>query len=186
VDECDDGDLAARIAAAGTARQCVDEERELCLRLSRRVRLYARHHLRDDDAAGDLAQTAMVLMLQKLRGGEVREPRRIGSFVLGVARMLVHDRRRGARRERAWDGEDVPVSAADPDPLAREALARCLEALGQRERSVLVMTYYGEQTAAQIATAVGVSEGNVRVLRHRSLAKLRECMGLESAQGAPR
>ena len=42
-----------------------------------------------------------MLVLQKLRAGEVREPDRIASFMLGTARQLAIDTRRNAgRRER--------------------------------------------------------------------------------------
>jgi DNA-directed RNA polymerase specialized sigma24 family protein len=39
------------------------------------------------------------------------------------------------------------------------------------------MTFYDEQTAAEAAAFLGLSEGNVRVIRHRALHQLRECMG---------
>jgi RNA polymerase sigma-70 factor (ECF subfamily) len=37
-------------------------------------------------------------------------------------------------------------------------------------------TFYAESTAATVASELGVSEGNVRVIRHRALAKLRACV----------
>ncbi|MGE3887693.1 MAG: sigma factor-like helix-turn-helix DNA-binding protein [Vicinamibacterales bacterium] len=40
------------------------------------------------------------------------------------------------------------------------------------------MTFYDEQTAADVAGFLGVSEGNVRVIRHRALHRLRDCMGM--------
>jgi DNA-directed RNA polymerase specialized sigma24 family protein len=40
------------------------------------------------------------------------------------------------------------------------------------------LTFYDEQTSADVASFLGVSEANVRVIRHRALHRLRECMGV--------
>jgi RNA polymerase sigma-70 factor, ECF subfamily len=176
-----DGDLARRVAVAGGID--AEAENELCRRFGRRVRLYGLRHLRDPGAADDLVQRVLLLTIEKLRAGAVREHDRIGSFVLGAARMLVHESRRGR--------PDVPVSEAgdelpaveprEPDPFASGRLARCLEALAERERTIVVLTYYGEQDSADIATTLGLAAGHVRVLRHRAIGRLRTCMGLEEA-----
>jgi DNA-directed RNA polymerase specialized sigma24 family protein len=39
------------------------------------------------------------------------------------------------------------------------------------------MTFYDEQTAAETARFLGISEANVRVIRHRAIQQLRTCMG---------
>ncbi|HSJ99424.1 MAG TPA: sigma-70 family RNA polymerase sigma factor, partial [Myxococcota bacterium] len=71
--------LARRIAAAAPA---IDAEAEAGLyrMLAPRVRLYGRRHLRDDAAADDLAQQVLLMAIEKLRAGELREPERIASF----------------------------------------------------------------------------------------------------------
>jgi DNA-directed RNA polymerase specialized sigma24 family protein len=38
------------------------------------------------------------------------------------------------------------------------------------------MTFYDELTAADTAGFLGVSEANVRVIRHRAIRQLRNCM----------
>jgi hypothetical protein len=62
------------------------------------VRLYGLRHLRDRQAAADLMQQVLLMTLERLRAGEVREPERIASFVLGACRMTVLEMRRGTRR----------------------------------------------------------------------------------------
>jgi len=42
---------------------------------------------------------------------------------------------------------------------------------------VIVMTFYDEQTANDVAGFLGVSDANVRVIRHRAIQQLRQCMG---------
>ena len=93
----DDGALARRIAAAGAAPDSAAEA-ELYRRLAPRVRLYGLRHLRDRHAAADLVQQVLLMTLERLRAGKVREPERIASFVLGMCRMTVLEMRRGTRR----------------------------------------------------------------------------------------
>lgn len=126
------------------------------------------------------------LTLIKLRSGEVREPERLASFVLGVARMQAHAMRRRAVRESPTDAESTDRLIADPGPeprpLAREHLAICLGELSERERSVVLSTFFEEQDASEIAATLATSPGNVRVIRHRAVDRLRQCMGLAKEQ----
>ena len=43
-------------------------------------------------------------------------------------------------------------------------------------RSVVSLTFYAESSAAAVGADLGVSEGNVRVIRHRAIERLRTCM----------
>src|SRR5262245_62711191 len=92
-----DGDLARGIASAppGAAQA---EESELYRRFAYRVRLYGLKHLRDEAAADDLAQQVLLVTIERLREGEVRNPDEIGSFILGTSRMLADSTGRKARR----------------------------------------------------------------------------------------
>jgi RNA polymerase sigma-70 factor (ECF subfamily) len=64
--------------------------------------------------------------------------------------------------------------------LDQEQLARCLQNLNERERAVVVMSFYDEQTREDVAGFLGVSQANVRVIRHRAIQQLRQCMGAEA------
>lgn len=171
--------LARRIAAAapGEAR---DAEAELYRLLAPRVRRYGLCHLRDTHAAADLMQEVMALTIAHLRGGDVREPERVLSFVLGTCRLTVQHQRRGERRraellERYADA--VPMADVNVAPrLDHARVADCLERLPERERSVLVMSFYDDQLSDAVGTQLGLSAGNVRVIRHRGIDKLRRCV----------
>jgi RNA polymerase sigma-70 factor (ECF subfamily) len=110
----------------------------------------------------------------------VREPERLASFVLGTCRMVVLEIRRGTRRREAllaaYRPAEEAVDAPEAAALDAEKLAGCLEALAERERSVLVHTFFAEQSADEVASALALTAGNVRVIRHRALARLRGCM----------
>jgi len=171
--------VARRIAesAPGEAR---DAEAELYRLLAPRARRYGLRHLRDAHAAADLMQQVMALTIEHLRNGQLREPERVLSFVLGACRLTVMDQRRGERRR-----EDLLQRYADAVPVAdpyvaprldQQRVADCLERLPERERSVLVMTFYDDQSSESVGRQLGLSAGNVRVIRHRGIDKLRRCV----------
>jgi len=176
--EAGDADLVRRIAAVpvGEAR---DAESELCRRFLPRIRLYGLRHLRDEHAASDLAQQVMLIALEALRAGRLRQPDKLASFMLGTSRTVALDSRRNTqRRDRLLEqfGHDL---AAHPTPayvIDSHGLAGCMEALPERERSVVVMSFYDERTAAEVADFLGVTTTNVRVIRHRALKRLKSCL----------
>lgn len=173
--ELTDAELA-RWVMAGRSRAAA--EAELCARFAQRVRSYGRRHLRSDDDAAELVQRVSLLTLEKLRAAEVREPDRIASFVLGAARMTALDMRRRRTREQGSDTavEDAAAPFVEADPVASAHLSRCLDALADRERDTLIGTYFGEQSSEHLAATLGVSPDNVRQIRRRAVARLRQCL----------
>jgi RNA polymerase sigma-70 factor, ECF subfamily len=171
--------LARRIAG-GLSGSTDAEESELYRRFAPRVRLYGRRHLQNDAAADDLAQEVLLLTIERLRAGEVRRPEEIGSFILGTSRMMAHAERRLARRRETLAArfmEPVVESAASSiAALDAPRVATCLGALAERDRLVVVLTFYADREAPRIAEDLGVSPGAVRVIRHRAIARLRECV----------
>ncbi len=173
-----DADLARQIGSASDR----EAEAELCRRMAPRIRLYGLRHLRDEHASEDLTQQVLITALEALRAGRLKEPDKLASFILGTCRMMVLDLFRNAqRRERLLErfGPDLLAPAAPPLPhVDHEQLTRCVQNLKERERAVVVLTFYDEQTGADVAKFLGVSEANVRVIRHRAIHQLRDCMGV--------
>lgn len=170
-----DADLARRVAAGDPAA-----ESDLYRRLAPRVRLFGLRHLRDPAAADDLVQDALLMAFEALRAGRVREAESFVSFVLGCCRRIVADVRRGtARRQgllaRFGPGLLPPAPPEEP-PVDLDRLTRCLEGLPERDRSVVVMSFYAEVGSERIGAELGLRPGNVRVVRHRALARLRACL----------
>jgi RNA polymerase sigma-70 factor (ECF subfamily) len=176
----DDAALARAIASAAP-RDDTEAEAELYRRLAPRVRLYGLRHLRDAQAAADLMQQVLMMTLERLRAGKIRQPEKLASFVLGMCRMVVLEARRGtARREGLLRTYGELPEAVDPPerPDIEEAkLSGCLERLPERERSVVVLAFFADKPADAVANELGLTPGNARVIRHRALVKLRECMG---------
>lgn len=174
-----DGELARRIAGAeaGGARP---EEDELCRRFGPRIRRYGLRHLRDPHAAEDLMQRVLATTVEGLRARKLREPEAIASFVLGTCRALTVEDARGSQRRAellAQYGADLRPPASSEPSHDLDRLRDCLNKLPERARSLLVMTFFAGWDSGKIAGELGISAANVRVVRHRALRQLLDCMG---------
>jgi RNA polymerase sigma-70 factor (ECF subfamily) len=165
-----------------------DAEARLCEEFTPRIRVFARRHLRDPQAVDDFIQEILLIVIEARRAGRIEQPDRLGAFVAGVCRVTLRDTWRNARRRAdllARYGPDLvsDVGMPDHEHLDAARLEQCLEKLGEKERRVVVLTFYGGKDAREIAAALGLSDGNVRVVRHRALTRLQECVG-DAAGGA--
>ena len=173
-----DGAIARAIAEVSAER--AQAEGELYRRFAPRVRLYGLRHLSDRDSAQDLAQQVMLVVIERLRAGEVRELDQIGSFILGTSRMMAGslrrvDRRREGLRARYNDREEA-LTWTNERSLDETRIAPCLAGIRDRERTILLLSFYADKGAKEIAEALGMTAGAVRVSRHRALASMRECV----------
>ena len=174
--ELSDADLAQRIAAGAVrrSRKCAAGWRRVfgcmaCVTCDR------------PSAADDLVQLVLLKVIEALRAGRLREPDKLAHVRAG---HVSDDRARSAAQPRAGRNSCSNVRGNPGARLSRRylslddtLLARCVQALKERERSVVVMTFYDEQAAAETARFLGISEANVRVIRHRAIQQLRVCMG---------
>jgi RNA polymerase sigma-70 factor (ECF subfamily) len=173
-----DGELARAIGACAPETDAAAEA-ELYRRFAPRVRLYGLRHLRDEEAARDLVQQVLLLTITRLREGAVREADRIASFILGTSRTMAIDLKRQARRrEQLRDTYLRPavVTEAEDALVDVDRLEACLSRLAERDRLVVQLTFYVEMSASEVGRELGVSEGNVRVIRHRAVQRLRACV----------
>jgi RNA polymerase sigma-70 factor (ECF subfamily) len=157
-----------------------DRERSICQRYSNRIRSYGLCHLRDGAAAEDLVQQVLLIVLQALRAGRVEDVENLDKYVFGTCRNVAMDMRRGNARQRRIadaaatalpEGYELPWAIAD-----RTRLDGCLEQLEARARTVVVATFVDERDADDVGRSMGLSAGNVRVIRHRALASLHRCI----------
>ena len=62
-----------------------------------------------------------------------------------------------------------------PEPESAR-VDRCLATLQPREWRLLLLLFQEGSTPAEAAEMLGTTAGNVRVIRHRALGRLRECV----------
>ncbi len=173
-----------------------DEARErfgaLVAVLQRRALRVAFHYLRDAADADEAVQDSLVKVFV-----HIEQYRDELSFDVWFTRILVNtclDRLKGRARQRRWlvdagDRDLGPrelndVAATTPSSeqqlLARErwqAVSSAVATLPDRQRLVFTLTHVGEQSAAEIGEATGMSPVTVRVHLFRALRKLRVLLG---------
>lgn len=125
--------------------------------------------------ADDIAQEAFVRMLRADVGGLGEEELR--RYVFRVAGNLMADRWRRSRRELGPAVEEETL-AGDRSGDLIEALnmTRTFGALKPRERALLWLAYVEEETHEEIAGALGLKRGSVKVLLSRARARLRDLL----------
>ncbi len=175
----DEPSIEALVGAALTGDRRA--ESALCRRFAPAVRTFWRRRLRGNDAIDEATQDVFLRFVQALRAGQVEDHARVGGFVLGICKNIARARARAQeRRAELWAEFGAALASLDEEsPLARYQLAQledCLSQMTGRSRDVLRGAFVEGNSAAEIATRLEMTEGNVRVVRHRALEALRECM----------
>jgi RNA polymerase sigma-70 factor (ECF subfamily) len=180
MEDVSDLELVQWIAAEGPHR--ANAEAALCRRFAPRIRLYGQKHLRDPERTQDLVQTVLVAVLQAARERRIDDPARVDRFVLGTCRNTVSRmRQQMARVPLVSDEVIAELATVPPRTIEMNALFACLSKLEWRASQVLLMSFLEERAAEEIATKLAIAPGNVRVIRHRALGQLRQCLEPEAS-----
>ncbi len=130
--------------------------------------------------AEDAVQEALTICYQKL--GNYQPGTSFKSFVAKIAARQAQTLLRGERRRRVREDASSPAeSLAGPAELveAERTAQRIRDALAQmpkKRRTVALLRLDGNLSYAEIASAVGSTEGSVRVMVHLALKELREAL----------
>ena len=134
----------------------------------------------EPDAADDGVQSAL---LEVIRGGH--EPDRLAAWVTVVA---INEVRQTQRRRRTEERVTRHSAAPPTDPIDRLARATDVRAavdeLPERQRAIVLMFYYLDAPVADIAEAMGISDGTVKTQLHRARGTLAKRLGLEDRGGS--
>lgn len=142
-----------------------------------------RRHCRDDDRAQDAVQDALLSAsehLQDFRGEGSPQGWLVRMVANACARM-----RRGRKNSAAWNAELDPevVLGTAESPEAAAARAELAERLGEvllelapGDRAIVLLSEAEDWTGPEIAAALGLTPGAVRVRLTRLRARLRESL----------
>ena len=134
----------------------------------------------DVTTAEDVVQDAFIALHRQQR--RIREPYAVTAYL----RTAVVNRSRSTLRRRITARRHLRV--AEPQTAApasesvliaeehREVLA-ALHRLPRRQREVLVLRYWSDQSEAEIAETLGISRGTVKSCASRGIATLRDQLG---------
>jgi RNA polymerase sigma-70 factor (ECF subfamily) len=198
VDPADRRSLESAIAAEVKALM-LDGDREtarerfgdLVASQQRRAVRLAYQYLRDAHDADEAVQDAFVKVFTHITTYREGLP-----FDVWFTRILVNaclDLRKARARRLRWvlpverppASEAPPTEPADTGPSAEDRLvsrarmreiASALEQLPDRQRTVFMLSHFGEQSTSQVSAALGLSEATVRVHLFRALRKLRRLL----------
>jgi RNA polymerase sigma-70 factor (ECF subfamily) len=172
---------------------------ELLRAYQRRIYAVCYRMVRDEHDARDLAQDAMVKVIQGLDGYDGRS--KLSTWVIRVSMncCLSHLRKQRLRRHGSLDadwadggggpagstaaGGELPPARGVEQGEMRGILSRALGSLDPQMRSVLVLRDMQDLEYSQIAEVLGVPVGTVKSRLFRARVALREAVEAESGRG---
>ena len=135
----------------------------------------------DAQSIEDGLHEILIVVLEAIRGGELRDPRRLLGFVRTVTRRRVAAHIRSAIQGRQ---RFVPVGAVDPvapveqSPEERTAqreqvdrVRKVLNGLRPRDREIVERFYLREQVPRQICEEMGLTMTQFRLYKSRAIAR---------------
>lgn len=142
----------------------------------KRVYGFCRSMLRNERDAEDACQEVFLTLLRRWDElGTVRQPL---SWLMKVSRLTCLWVRRKRRSEVAIEEAeiDAPCDPGPPIDLGTERgrVQEALERLPERYQAVLTMHYQQGMSQEEIAEAMELSRGALRVLLHRAVMRLRQ------------
>jgi len=178
VEAAHSGELVTRILAGEKAA-----ESELVQQYSRGVLIILNRATGDYSLSEDLSQETFQLTLEKIRGGEVREPEKLSGFICSLARNLATDHYRRSRRSEQVDDPEAmeTVAAAAPSQLdlvlqaeKSKRVRELLSELSGRDREILRRFYIEEEDKDRICADLKLSGLHFNRVLHRARERYRE------------
>ena len=175
----------------GDMDEARDRFGELVVLHQRRATRIAYQYLRDASDADEAVQDAFLKVFSHISSYREAWP-----FEVWFTRILINgclDRRKARSRRDRWfvggeisSADEARASAdalpADPEHtlLGRERrarLARAIDRLDGRQRTVFMLCHYGDCTPREVSVMTGLNESTVRVHLFRAARKLRGLLG---------
>ncbi|HJQ96589.1 MAG TPA: sigma-70 family RNA polymerase sigma factor [Acidimicrobiia bacterium] len=150
-----------------------------------RVHHAIRARVWDSDAASDLTQEVFLRAFERL--DELRDPERLGPWLLSIARNAATDYgRRAARNDRLVPSEEfeLPDPAHGPDKLAEllelaDLVNGCLVNLSKRDATALNLAMHFGLGPEEVASVLDISTGAAKVVLHRARRRLRAAISVK-------
>ena len=133
-------------------------------------------HLTGDRAGADDVVQETLLRAWRTPAILAQEPASTRSWLFTVAKHLVIDEVRSARKRREFPTENLPERpSTDTTEALFETLLveEALTALSYDHRAVIVHAYYGGRSIAETARELAIPEGTVKSRLHYGLRALR-------------
>jgi RNA polymerase sigma-70 factor (ECF subfamily) len=132
--------------------------------------------------AEDLTEEVFLRVLDAIERFQWREaPFSAWLFRIAHNAVISQRRKEGARGRSSPLSEALAVDSQGPEEMVENRLAlneimKAAETLPEAQRRVISLRFAAGLTVAETARAMGKGEGNVKVIQHKAIAKLREML----------
>jgi len=171
----------------GLVRSIRSGDRDAFVTLTRiyqqKIFILAYSFFRNKEDAVDLVQEVFLRIFEKIDSFE--ESRNFEAWMFQVAKNLCIDHYRRTRSRRTMESglrvEELPL-ADDRTPDASRAsdlkavLARSVDRLAERQRTIFLMRHVNQMGNEEIARALNISTGTVKSLHFKAIRRLRALM----------
>ena len=156
-------------------------EEELVKRYRPGVYAIASARLRDREAAGDVSQEVLLMVLEALRAGKLREVGRLTAFIHSTARNRINTYLANLYTERNRpplpDAPPVVTPEERFEESQRQSVVRqALGRLNPRDRKILLLTIVDGLKPREIAVRLGISPERLRKRKSRALQRVRKAV----------
>lgn len=137
--------------------------------------------------AEDLAEEVFMRVLEAIERFQWREaPFSAWLFRIAHNAVISQRRKETARGRSCQLSEALAVDSQGPDELVESRLVlsdirAAAESLPDAQRQVIALRFAAGLSVAETARSMGKGEGNVKVIQHKAIVKLREMMGQRKA-----
>jgi RNA polymerase sigma-70 factor (ECF subfamily) len=168
-----------------------EAEQTFAARYLRPVKAMLLARTRNPDVAADLLQEVMIEAICALRRGQLREPAKLSSFVIAIARNRVNNHFRASERtpESLEFPENLPDLSSDTiriEEQERENLAmNAISSLDPLDRSILQMTLVDGLKPGVIAQRLQLNPDVVRQRKLRATRRVIDFVRRQSQNDLP-
>jgi RNA polymerase sigma-70 factor (ECF subfamily) len=133
--------------------------------------------------AEDLTEDVFIKVLEALDRFQWREaPFSAWLFRIAHNALISQRRKQTARGPTSQLNDGLSADSAGPEELVESRLAinevmAAAQTLPEAQRQVIALRFAAGLSVAETARAMGKGEGNVKVIQHKAIAKLREMFG---------
>lgn len=176
-----DSELAARIARGDSLAESQFFRRHLMA-----VTMVLQQQRLAPDRVDDLIQETFIVVIKRLRKGDIKEPERIRGFLRQTAIHLANGELRRHQRQRTDnDSEGVeiivdqgmtPPENVDLEQLAQQIFVLMAELPQQRDRELLNRFSLQQQDKAALCSEYGLSSEHFDRVLHRARLRLKELL----------
>jgi len=157
-------------------------EKELVQRYSHGMSIIIRHRVKNAADVEDLCQETFSKVLEKIRGGEVREPEKLSGFICGLARNLAIGHLRRLSRWESGNADATPLIDYAPNPydmllnkeralIVRQVIS---EMRSDRDRQILHRFCITEEDKEKICADLGLTSLHFNRVLFRALKRFKD------------